>query len=634
MEELLEQIKEHENNLLMLLDYNNELAELTQTLYEYKHEYKFFSEYLLNKKVSKLKRFHFFKLSSNQLLKILVDLNFPLTNINSFIQKIKFFIQYGIYDFKQYNDIAPIILNIQDQYYQEKILEINKRILEIKTLLENKKFDDELKKIQEKSERYFKSFLADKYRNRLRKKFSLVNYFYRDNFDDFIFEYPVVLSTTHAISNSKNENFKFDYLIIDEASQVELIPGIIALNTAKNVVVVGDKNQLPHIPEEKIKKNEYNNLSKRYNVSYEFDYYKNSLLDSFDYIFKDDIKILLREHYRCDRRIIEFCNRKYYEGKLICLSKQEKINPLVLLKTSPGNHLRYGKRAVNKITNVRELESIVDKEFIQTIGTSFDNDKTIGFVAPFRGQANEANNILPSEFQKDTVHKFQGRECDIIMFSSVLDKKVKSKILMKFVDDPHLVNVAVSRAIEQFILVSHVDTFLEENGDISDLIKYMQYYEDDCLIYQSQVKSIFDLLYSDYSALLKEKEKNEKWKKSRFNSENLIYELLDEILDKSKYKYVREVYLKEIFQEKSLFSEDEVIYIQNNSRTDVIIYSIFDKKPLLGIEVDGFVSHDNNPNQLIKDRLKDSIFVKGKIPLLRLKTNESNEKEKILKYLF
>ena len=89
-----------------------------------------------------------------------------------------------------------------------------------------------------------------------------------------------------------------------------------------------------------------------------------------------------------------------------------------------------------------------------------------------------------------------------------------------------------------------------------------------------------------------------------------------------------------MFQDKSLFTKDEVTYIQNNSRVDVVIYNIFDKKPLLGIEVDGFASHNNNPAQLIRDRLKDSIFTKGKILLLRLKTNESNEKEKIEKYLY
>lgn len=633
MKETLTQIKEHETNLLMLLDYNNEYAQLKQLLYEYEHEYNFFTKYLIGKEINKLKKFHFFKLNSEKLLRLLVDLNFPLTNINRLIQKIRFFVQYGIYDFKQCNDLAPIILYLQDQYYKEKISELNHRIAEIKEVLINKNFDEELIKLQEKSEKYFKSFLAGKYGNSSRKEFNSTNYFYAKNFDDFIFEYPIVLSTTHAISNSKNENFKFDYLIIDEASQVELIPGIIALSTAKNVVVVGDKKQLPHIPEEKIKKYEYEELSKKYNVSYEYDYYKNSLLDSFDCIFKDDIKVLLREHYRCNRMIIEFCNRKYYEGKLVCLSKQEKDKPLVLLKTTPGNHLRYGDRAINKITNIRELESLIDEKFKKAIGIDSYDDKTFGFVAPFRGQANEAVKILPSEFQKDTVHKFQGRECDIIMFSSVLDKKVKSKALMNFVDEPHLLNVAVSRAIQQFILISNVDTFLEENGEICDLIKYMQYNEDDSKIYQSQIRSIFDLLYSDYFAILRQKEKNENWKKSRFNSENLTYELLDDILDKNKYRYGREVYLKEIFEYKALFSVDELIYIQNNSRVDIVIYNIFNKKPLLGIEVDGFASHDNNPTQLVKDRLKDSIFAKMEIPLLRLKTNGSNEKEKIEKFL-
>lgn len=633
MEELLNEIKEHENNLLMLLEYTNEYAKLKQELYEYNHEYMFFTEYLQDKEVRKLKRFQFFNLNSEKLLDLLVNLNFPMTNIDFIIQKIKFFIHYGIYDFKQYNNLASIILDIQNQYYKEKINEINNRISKIEKFLKDKNYDTELKSLQEKSERYFKSFLAIKYRNSLRRNFCLNDYLHKENFQKFIFEYPIILSTTHAISLSRNHDFKFDYLIIDEASQVELIPGIIALSTAKNVVVVGDKNQLSHIPEESIKKDEYKKLSEQYNISFEYDYYENSLLSSFDFIFKDDIKVLLREHYRCDRRIIEFCNKKYYDGKLICLSKNEQRNPLILLKTVSGNHLRYGKKAINKITNIREIESLIDKEFIQEMGIKLDGDKTFGFIAPFRGQANIASKILPSEFQKDTVHKFQGRECDIVMFSSVLDKKVKSKALMNFVDEPHLLNVAISRAKEQFILVSHVDTFLEEDGDISDLIRYIQYYKEDCLIYESQVKSIFDLLYSDYSTLLKEKEKNRKWKKSRFNSENLLYELLDDILDNRKYKYVREVYLKEMFQEKSLFTVEEVTYIQNNSRVDIVIYNIYDKKPLLGIEVDGFMSHENNPVQLIKDNLKDSIFTKGKIPLLRLKTNESNEKERIKMYL-
>lgn len=50
---------------------------------------------------------------------------------------------------------------------------------------------------------------------------------------------------------------------------------------------------------------------------------------------------------------------------------------------------------------------------------------------------------------------------------------------------------------------------------------------------------------------------------------------------------------------------------------------------MLVIEVDGFAFHENNPMQQTKDRLKDSILEKSKIPYLRLKTNGSGEREKI-----
>ncbi len=142
---------------------------------------------------------------------------------------------------------------------------------------------------------------------------------------------------------------------------MELVLGIIALNAAKNVVIVGDLKQLPHIRNEKLTLKEYDELSKKYNVSNEYDYYHNSLLASFDSIFDNNIKVMLQEHYRCNNHIIEFCNRKYYESKLICLSNKMNKTPLVLLKTVLGNHMRFGKNAVNKITNIRELDSLMNE---------------------------------------------------------------------------------------------------------------------------------------------------------------------------------------------------------------------------------------------------------------------------------
>ena len=62
---------------------------------------------------------------------------------------------------------------------------------------------------------------------------------------DVLAEYPVILSTTFSSRNSLNSDVVYDYLIMDEASQVDIATGALALSCAKNVVIVGDTKQLP-----------------------------------------------------------------------------------------------------------------------------------------------------------------------------------------------------------------------------------------------------------------------------------------------------------------------------------------------------------------------------------------------------
>lgn len=59
------------------------------------------------------------------------------------------------------------------------------------------------------------------------------------------------------------------------------------------------------------------------------------------------------------------------------------------------------------------------------------------------------------------------------------------------------------------------------------------------------------------------------------------------------------------------------------------MYHKQDKACTLIIEVDGFEFHENNPDQLRRDVLKDSILVKYGVPILRLATNGSDERERI-----
>ena len=70
---------------------------------------------------------------------------------------------------------------------------------------------------------------------------------------DVMAEYPVILSTTFSSRNSLNSDVVYDYLIMDEASQVDIATGALALSCARNVVIVGDTKQLPNVVTDDIK---------------------------------------------------------------------------------------------------------------------------------------------------------------------------------------------------------------------------------------------------------------------------------------------------------------------------------------------------------------------------------------------
>ena len=75
--------------------------------------------------------------------------------------------------------------------------------------------------------------------------------------------------------------------------------------------------------------------------------------------------------------------------------------------------------------------------------------------------------------------------------------------------------------------------------------------------------------------------------------------------------------------------------MNNRASVDFVLYHRLDKRPVLGIEVDGYVYHEGNPDprQQERDRLKNQIFEAYGLPLLRLGTIGSGEEQKIRKKL-
>lgn len=248
-------------------------------------------------------------------------------------------------------------------------------------------------------------------------------------------------------------------------------------------------------------------------------------------------------------------------------------------------------------------------------------------VTPYNNQVEAFYRELP-DVETATIHKYQGREKDAIIFS-VVDNKISD-----FADDANLLNVAVSRAKKKFCLVV-TGNEQEKKGNITDLLDYIAY--NNCTVTESKLASIFDYLYSQYTehriAFLKSHPNI-----SEYASENLTYALLCAVLSSENRYNCLEVLchipLRQVVKDTSLMSEEELKYAGNyRTHLDFLVVNRVSKQPVLAIETDGYSFHNDQTEQHKRDVMKDHILQCYGLPLLRLSTKGSGEREKVVAML-
>lgn len=97
--------------------------------------------------------------------------------------------------------------------------------------------------------------------------------------------------------------------------------------------------------------------------------------------------------------------------------------------------------------------------------------------------------------------------------------------------------------------------------------------------------------------------------------------LLEEILTQPQYdrfSYAREILLRNLLNTVENLSGEELAYVNNRASLDFVVYYKQDKSCKLVVEVDGFAFHENRPEQLRRDALKDAILKKYEIPFYGL----------------
>lgn len=604
------------NEITKIFKLQNKIAKLKEELNAIKIEHSYFnkqeSKELLN--VPKIRSID--KISPDTIMKLKIECEDLETNKQSIniLFKLKSWLLYGIGNFSFYRrPLKDLIIYYNKIYFIIKEIEIQNKINQCNREINKLGNNDKLEMLKSNSLKLINEFLRTKYHEQKERKIFDIQELSKDS-RAFNLEYPIILSTTHSIKNCLNANYKFDYIIMDEASQVDLITGALALSAAKNAVIVGDLKQLPNVITTDNRK-QVEELSKKYEIEDFYNYLNHSFLSSIVQTIRTVPRTLLKEHYRCHPKIIGFCNKKFYNNELIIMTEDKgEQDVLKVYITNEGKHAR-------EHLNQRQIEVInqeVMPELIEKI-----SEKDIGIISPYRQQKSGLERTLTNNSQIDTVHKFQGREKDAIIITTV-DNQIS-----EFVDDPKMLNVAVTRAKKYLRLV--VSNSPKNRGtNIDDLIKYIQY--NNFEIVESKIKSIYDLLYKENADKRMEYLKNKK-RISDYDSENITHSAINEIIQRNNYDNLdiaMHIPLRDILKNIEQLNVEELKYASNIwTHIDLIIYNKMDKKLLLAIEVDGYFYHKEGTKQQERDKIKERILEKYGIPLIRLSTIGSNE-EKIV----
>lgn len=505
-----------------------------------------------------------------------------------------------------------VIPYLQRQFYIVRQRELTEEKAQLEQQLANYSFPEKMKELTEKSLRLFRAELSNIYQWKgERQVFEMRDF--RGQSDEFNREYPVVLSTTYSIKGTLNIDHIYDYLIVDEASQVDLATGVLAFACARNIVIVGDLQQLPNVLNNRdIQTSEA--IWSRYALPEVYHFSAHSLLSSALATWPDAPTVLLREHYRCHPKIINFCNQKFYDRKLIVMTADhDEPDVLTMYRTAPGNHAR-GR------LNQREID-VIQKEVLPHLQEK--GYRSIGVITPYKNQVTALQTQLGNGIEVATVHKFQWREKDAIVLTSV------DNIISEFVDDPRMLNVAVSRAVKSLTVVTSQDV-RNDRTNYGDLARYIEY--NSCAVIKSSVYSIFDLLYQGYAQqrrIFLQKHR----RVSEYDSENLLYAVIEGVLKKVEFSSVScavHVSLVNLLKDYSLLSHEESAYARNPlTHVDFLLFRKMDKSLLLAIEVDGTAFHAAGSIQAARDEKKNHILAQCGIPLLRLRTDGSDEKKQI-----
>lgn len=359
---------------------------------------------------------------------------------------------------------------------------------EISDMSYEKKYEDYLSRIRKlanDSKDTVIRELSKKWLNKIE-----TNYGYNPDIGELIIRNHKIIGATCVGLTQKHigiDKLVFDLVIIDEAGKALAPEIVIPMLQAKKAVIIGDHKQLPAVinpalyDEEKIELDERQYCKKEiFDVSY------------FQKLFEscpDENKSSLDTQYRMPAVIGTMISKLFYNGKLRNGIGTETKKPIYskcnLSLIDMSNEKEYIESADKGSSPVNHYEARYVLHLLKKIKEKKDNIK-IAVITPYKGQKAYIRRLLINNgFDKykennifiDTVDSFQGDEADIVIYCTTRSQKQT-----KFLSDRRRINVAVSRARNEFIMIAstsylsgypnkepirQVLEYIRENGDIS-----------------------------------------------------------------------------------------------------------------------------------------------------------------------
>ena len=283
---------------------------------------------------------------------------------------------------------------------------------------------------------------------------------------------PNVLgATVFSLVKERFGEEPYDLLVVDEAGQVSLSNLLYMSHCARNILLVGDQNQLSQ--PNRAKHPEDSGLS-----CLEYVMGKEKVVPS-------DRGVFLAMSWRMPPTLTSIVSDLFYQGELLsCISKSE--NKILWKGLQQGLSFEPVEHSSNSSESKEEIDRI-EQLVNQLLGCSYQlvkqtNEGTsvikgiispeeILITAPYNLQVNQLEHRLSGKARIGTVDRFQGQEAPISIHSLTVSDAENAPRGIGFVLDPDRLNVAISRAQCLSIVVGSPDLATGITGTVEGVMQ-------------------------------------------------------------------------------------------------------------------------------------------------------------------